>query len=104
MLLRVGEYVIDTEEIKGITITDSAVLVDGYEDFWKINYKDKSEIQSVINWNTFNTLSRKELRQAIDIIILTCEHFINEKEQCRLCPLQNKRGCVLKEIPIEWRT
>lgn len=104
MILRIGNERISTERIKGITITSKAVLVDGVDDFWKINYRDESEIQDAINWKEFQELTRRELRKAVDTIILTCEHYINEKEMCSSCPLQNNRGCILTEIPIEWRS
>ena len=95
--------VFDTEVINNITITNSKVLIDTDEDFFELRYTYEEEIIAAKNYLKFKELTRKELLNAVNIIIMTCDYFINNKEQCVPCPLHKRNGCVFTCIPIEWR-
>ena len=104
MLLNICNQEIDTKDIKNITLTGTAVLIDTEEEYYSLRYTDRNEVKDAELWLKFYELTRKELMQAVNTIMITCDYFINQKEQCSECPLQKKEGCVFTHIPIEWRT
>jgi len=103
MILRIAGKAFNTESIVDIIISDNQVLIQTHEDFHRIRYTNEEEIIEAKNWLKFHSLTKKDLLEAIHILMITCDFFINTKEQCELCPLSKKDGCVFTSIPIDWR-
>lgn len=103
MIIRICEREFDTQTINDITITSSEIMIDTEEEYYMLRYYSEEDIKEAKEFLKFKELTRKELLNAVNIIILTCDYFINNKEQCSACPLQKKNGCVFTNIPIEWR-
>ena len=104
MILHINNQEFDTEDIRNLTITNTSVLIETEEDFYTVRYHKREDIQEALDYQHFKELTRGELQQAVNTIILTCEFFLNSKEQCSLCPLQRFEGCVFTTIPLDWRT
>ncbi len=103
MIITICNQQFDTETINNITITNSKVLVDTAEDFYDLRWNYEEEIIAAKNFLVFKEITKKELLNAVNLIVMTCDYFINNKDQCGSCPLQKKEGCVFTCIPIEWR-
>ena len=93
----------NTESIKGLSITENAVLIDAVDDFYRLRYTNENEILDAKTYLKFEKLKKEELMDAVRIIIITCDYFINSKTQCESCPLKRSQGCVFNSNPIEWR-
>ena len=104
MFITVCNQTIDVQSILSVIIKDNEVLIDTTEDFLRIKYSSLDEITELKNWQKFSTLTRAELQEALNLLYITCEFFINMKDQCTDCPLKRKEGCVFTTIPIDWRT
>lgn len=102
MKLNINTYLFEFDDVLDISIKSDVVFVDTKEDFHRIHYSDESEIRDAINWLKFRNLNRDDIRQAIDLLILTCNYFVNTSTQCHGCPLF-KTQCILTDIPINWR-
>ena len=94
---------IDTNSIKEVTIRDGEVLLDTQENFYRLRYLTEDEIVELRHFQRFKTLSRSELMEALNLLMITCDFFLNTKTQCQYCPLHKKDGCVFNTIPINWR-
>lgn len=103
MIITVCNQQFDTKDIKMLDIKEGRVFIETEEDFFNIRYTSADEIEEAKNYLKFQTLTRKQLIDAVEIIMITCDYFINEKEQCTPCPLKKKKGCIFGQVPIEWR-
>lgn len=103
MRITVCDYQFDTETIKDVNITDSTVLIDAEDDYHRIRYTNESEITEIQAYLRFKELKVQELMDAVLILIITCDYFINSKTQCMMCPLKREHGCVFNSNPIDWR-
>lgn len=103
MQITICNQVFDTNEIKTLTIKEGRVFVETEEDFFNLRWFNKEEIQEAENYLRFQTLTRDQLYDAVNIIMTTCDYFINTKEQCEPCPLKKKQGCIFNYTPIDWR-
>lgn len=105
MKIHVADRVFDSEDIVEISIRESRkeVFVSTGDDFYRIKYTSDKEIQDVIYWKKLATITHKDLHNAIYLLIITCDYFINSKEQCLGCPLHRNTGCLLMTIPNNWR-
>ena len=105
MKLRVVNRVFDTNEISEITIREKQreVFVTTDNDFYRIKYRSDKEIADVIYWKKLSEITTKDLHNALYILIVTCDFFINSKTQCTGCPLFINNQCILTTIPNNWR-
>lgn len=103
MYLTIAGKQFKTDDIRGIVIKEDEIFLDTTDNFHRIRYSNEEEIVEAKTWLKFHNLNKTELIEAIHLLILTCEFFINTKEQCKLCPLSKKDGCVFTSIPIDWR-
>ena len=105
MKINISNYVFDTEDIRELTIKEQQreVFVTTKEDFFRIKYRSERDIADVIYWKSLSNITTKELHEALYILIITCDYFINSKDQCKNCPLQKNTKCILSDIPNNWR-
>ena len=102
MQITICNQLFDTNDIKDITIKDGRIFIDTDEEYYNLRWHRKEDIEEAEQYLRFKTLTRKELMDAVNIIMITCDYFINTKEQCAPCPLKKKQGCVFNYIPIDW--
>lgn len=103
MIITICDRKFDTEDIKSINIRENKVFVETKDDFFNFRYTDHEEIREAEDYLNFERLTEKELQKAVMTIILVCEFFLNQKEQCVPCPLKKKEGCLFNYLPIDWR-
>lgn len=105
MKLNISGRIFDTEEIRELSIRENQreVFVTTYNDFYRIKYRSQKDIQDVIYYQKLSELTTKDIHNAMYVLIMTCEFFINSKEQCKLCPLNKNTYCILQTIPNNWR-
>ena len=104
MIITVCGREFETSEIEYLKIHERTVFITTAEDCYEYRYTKEEDIQEAKNYLKFQKITRKELLDAVNIIMITCDFFINEKEQCIPCPLKKKEGCIFGRIPIDWRT
>lgn len=105
MKLRISGRVFDTDEVREISIREQQreVFVTTNDDFYRIRYRSKKDIEDVIYWKKLSNITTKDIHNAIYILIITCDYFINSKSQCKECPLFKHEKCLLTTIPNNWR-
>lgn len=103
MLITICNQTFETNEIKTLNITDGRVFIETAEDFFNLKWKYKEEIEEAETYIKFQTLTREELIKAVELIMITCDYFVNEKTQCEPCPLKKRHGCIFGRMPIDWR-
>ena len=103
MKITICQQEFDTEEIRSLQITSSKVFIDTEDEYYELRWYKEEDIKAAEEYLRFKELTRKELLDAVNTIMITCDYFINEKEQCKPCPLQKRNDCVFTCIPIEWR-
>lgn len=103
MYIKICNQIFDTNEINSITITETKVLIDTKEEFYNLRWCNEEEITEARNYLKLQQLTKTELLNAVNIIIIVCNYFLSTKEQCEPCPLKKKNGCVFTTIPNEWR-
>lgn len=105
MKLNISGRIFDTDEVNEISIRKARreVFITTNEDFYRIRYRSEKDIADVIYWKKLSDITTKDLHNAIYIIMLTCDYFINSKEQCKGCPLYKHDRCSLMTIPQNWR-
>lgn len=105
MKLNIAGRIFDTEEVSEISIRESQkeVFVTTDDDFYRIRYRSEKDIADVIYWKKLSDITTKDLHNAIYIIMITCDYFINSKNQCNECPLCKHNQCSLMTIPHNWR-
>jgi hypothetical protein len=103
MIITICGIDFDTDTINYITINESKILIDTAEDFFDMHWSCEEDISAARTYLKIQELTKKELLQAVDTIVMICDYFINSKDQCAPCPLQKRNGCVFTCIPIEWR-
>ena len=105
MILHIVNRVFDTDEIHELSIRESQkeVFVSTGDDFYRIKYRSEEEIADVIYWKKLSDITTKDLHNAIYILMITCDYFINSKDQCLGCPLYKNNKCSLMTIPNNWR-
>ena len=105
MKLRISNRVFDTEDIRELSIRGKQreVFVTTENDFYRIKYRSEKEIADVIYWKKLSEITTKDLHNALYILIITCEFFINSKLQCAGCPLFINKQCIITTIPNNWR-
>ena len=105
MKLNIAGRIFDTEEVTEISIRESQreVFVTTEDDFYRIRYRSEKDIADVIYWKKLSDITTKDLHNAIYIIMVTCDYFINSKTQCIGCPLFKHNQCSLMTIPNNWR-
>ena len=103
MKITICNHQFDTENIIDLNITESSVLIDAKDDFYRLRYTQESEIIEARNYLKFKSLRKRDVMDAVMTIILICDYFINNKTQCELCPLKRNKGCIFESIPIDWR-
>ena len=105
MKLNISGRIFDTEDIRELSIRENQkeIFVTTDEDFFRIKYRTKRDIEDVIYWNSLSNITTKDLHEALYLIVITCDYFINSKEQCKNCPLKKNTKCILSDIPHNWR-
>lgn len=103
MYINICNKLFDVQDIQNVIIKDKEILLETNDDFHRLKYNTQEEIMELNNWIKFNNLTKEDLLQALHLIIITCEFFINTKEQCKICPLKKKDGCVFTSIPLDWK-
>lgn len=93
----------NTDSIHSITITGSYIQIDTEEDFYNLYWRKEEDIIEARQWINLQNITEQEINNAISIIRMLCNSYINEKEQCNLCPLKKLYGCIFQQIPIDWR-
>ena len=94
---------IPEDTIQDITITSTKVFIDTTDDYFDLRYSQEEDIKEARDWLQAKQATLPELKQAVSLIILTCNFYINTKEQCSRCPLRRRFGCVFNTIPLNWR-
>ena len=105
MRINISNHVFDTEDIRELSIREDRreVFVTTQEDFYRIRYRNERDIADVIYWKSLSNITTKDLHEAMYILVITCDYFINSKEQCNNCPLHKNTKCILSDIPMNWR-
>lgn len=105
MILNIAGRLFDTEDIHELLIKENnrEVFVTTSEDFYRIRYRSEREIEDVIYWKKLENITTKDVSEAMYILIITCEYFINSKHQCENCPLKKNTKCIFLDIPYNWR-
>lgn len=103
MIITICNQQFNTNEIKDICIRENNVLIDTEDDYFNLRYTKEEEIKEAKAFLQFKEMTRKELLDAVNIIMITCDFFLNRKEQCAPCPLKKKEGCIFDYTPIDWR-
>lgn len=105
MILNIAGRYFDTEDIHELTIRENQneVFVTTNDDFYRIKYRSKKDIEDVIYWKKLSNITTQDVHNAIYTLIITCEFFINSKNQCVGCPLYKNEQCSLLTIPNNWR-
>ena len=105
MLLHISNRVFDTEDIHELSIREQRkeVFISTKDDFYRIKYRSEREIADAIYWKKLSDITTKDLHNAIYMLIITCDYFINSKNQCLGCPLYRNQKCILTTIPNNWR-
>ncbi len=73
------------------------------EDFISARYTNEEEIKDARNWLRMQDLQEKDLQEAIALLTIVCDNYINSYNQCQECPLHKKNGCIVTTIPINWQ-
>lgn len=105
MRLNIAGRIFNTEEITEISIKEARreVFITTEDDFYRIKYRSEKDIADVIYWKKLSEITIKDLHNAIYILMITCDYFINSKNQCIECPLFKHNQCSLMTIPHNWR-
>ena len=103
MILNICNKEFDSREIRDIRITDDRIFIDATDDYYRLAYESENDIIAAKNWIAFKELTQTKLSEAVHTIMMTCEHYINEYEQCEECPLQRDYGCIIQTAPINWQ-
>jgi hypothetical protein len=105
MILHIAGRVFDSDEVKELTIREERreVFVTTEDDFYRIKYRSREDIEDVYFWKRMDKITVKDVHNAMYILTIVCEFFINSKEQCQQCPLKKNNQCMLMTIPNNWR-
>ena len=105
MKINISGRSFDTEEIRELSIRENQreVFVTTNEDFFRIKYRSEKDIEDVLYWKSLSNITTKELHEALYLLVITCDYFINSKEQCKNCPLKKNTKCILSDIPYSWK-
>lgn len=105
MKLQIGNRVFDTEEVNEITIREQQreVFITTDDDFYRFKYRSEEDIKDIIYWKKLTNITTSDIHNAIYMLIITCDYFINSKLQCKECPLYKHDRCLLTTIPNNWR-
>ena len=106
MKLHIAGQDFDSEEIRELSIREQQreVFVTTQDDFFRIKYRSKNEIEDAYYWKELSNITFHDLNKAVFLIITVCDYFINSKEQCTNCPLRKKyTKCIFSTIPNNWR-
>ena len=104
MIITICNRQFNTNEIEDIRIHEGRIFVTTTEDYFEFRYIKEEDIKEAKDYLKFQEITRHELLDAVNTIMITCDYFINEKEQCEPCPLKKREGCIFGRIPIDWRT
>lgn len=102
MELRINNQIFQSEEIRALRIMPKEVLIDGKDDFYRIQYRTPEEIHDAILYLRLQDLTFNDLYDAVKTIVTVCDVYINSKTQCDDCPLHKSYGCMLQTIPNNW--
>ena len=105
MKLNIAGQIFDTDEVNEISIREARkeVFVSTNDNFYRIRYQTEKDISDVIYWKKLANITSKDIHNAVCTLMITCEFFINSKNQCEECPLHKHGTCMLTMIPINWR-
>ena len=105
MLIEVCGRTFDTDNIRELVIREQVqkVFIDTTDEFYELRYSKEKDITEARNYLRFKEITRRELFDAVNLVIMVCDFFINKEEQCAPCPLKKKEGCVFTYLPIDWR-
>ena len=106
MILNIAGYFYDTDDLEDIYIREdiSAIFITTTDNqFQRIDYEEESEINDLLTWQNLQSISRRDVHRAMNILFVVCEYYVNSKSQCEGCPLHNEKGCLLNTIPVNWR-
>lgn len=103
MILTICNKQFDTQDIKSIDIREHKVFIETYDDFFNFRWTEQEEIREAEDYLKFKKLTQEGLHEAVTTIIMVCEYFLNQKEQCAPCPLKKQQGCIFSYLPIDWR-
>lgn len=103
MILNICKHKFDSKDIFSINIKDDIVFVDAKDDFYRLTSSDENDIKDAKNWIAFRELTEAKLSDAVQIIMMVCEHYANEYKQCEECPLKRDYGCIIQNAPVNWQ-
>lgn len=103
MIVTICNKKFNSEEIRSIHITSTEVFVETEEDYFALRYLSEEELVGARNWLKFQNITNKDLLDAVNLLIITCDYYINSKTQCYSCPLKRKEECIFNYMPIDWR-
>lgn len=104
MEIRICNRIYDTSTIRNLNIANGQVFIDTETDYEVLRYHNDEDIRQAKLWLELSTINRTTIMSCVDTLIMVCEHFINSKEQCLMCPLKKSRGCIFTTIPMNWRS
>lgn len=105
MLLRIREYVFDSNELLEVRLREDLkeVFVTTTDDFYRIRYRKEEDITDVRVWEKLHDLKLRDINEAVYTLKLVCDFYINTKEQCKECPLKKHMSCIFTDIPMNWK-
>lgn len=84
MILNINEYSFDSNNIIDITIRESSkrIFITTIDNkFYDISYTYEKDIQDIKTWQKFQHISYADLKDALKIITLVCDYYINSYTQ-----------------------
>lgn len=105
MLLRISGRIFDSTEIHELSIREKQreVFITTKNDFYRVKYRSEKDIEDALYWSKLSEITTKDLHNALYLLLITCEYFINSKDQCKDCPLNKNNHCLIMTIPVNWR-
>jgi len=103
MIISICNKEFDTENIYSIRIKDKEVMIDANNDFYRLPYSTEEEIREAKDWLRFKEISKEQIIDAASILMLVCDYYLNQYNQCEECPLQRNYGCLTQLAPMNWR-
>ena len=102
MILNICGRKFKSEEIVDIKIKDKEIHIFTTNDFYKLPFNSTDEIKDATLFIKCNSITLRDVYEALITLNTICEFFINSQTQCKECPL-HRNHCILQEIPINWR-
>ena len=97
MIITICGREFETSEIEYLKIHERTVFITTAEDCYEYRYTKEEDIQEAENYLKFQEITRKELLDAVNIIMITCDFFSLTKKNNVSPALLKRRKDVYSE-------